>query len=131
MNDLELRNLDMVNGDVVQSIRINNYILDNNKFQNKNKCRVEFGIMGGSAVSHTSSNMIDIENELKGLSRVNSKCKDFNYMPPNNNLLKTKNNIKNVPDLNLKMKHLKNCNFFEEEPKLPMFSEPPLKFNKC
>ena len=59
--DNELKNLDVINSDTIQSIRLNNYVMDNNKFQNLNQCRVEFGLFGGNNVSQTKSNIIDVD----------------------------------------------------------------------
>tara|TARA_B110000259_G_scaffold91469_1_gene106247 strand:+ start:21 stop:407 length:387 start_codon:yes stop_codon:yes gene_type:complete len=126
--DNELKNLDVINSDTIQSIRLNNYVMDNNKFQNLNQCRVEFGLFGGNNVSQTKSNIIDVENSLKGLTIVNSKCPENNYTPSDSNNYVSPNNIKNTPELNLEKVHLKHCNFFDY-PGIPM--ENQHIFNKC
>ena len=83
--DTQLKNLDIMDGDTIRSIRLNNYFLDENKFENNNKCRVEFGILGGSTVSHTKSNIVDIENDLLGITRTSSKCPNNLYKVSENN----------------------------------------------
>ena len=128
--DTQLKNLDIMDSDTIRSIRHNNYMLDENKFENKNKCRVEFGILGGSAVSHTKSNIVDIENELLGITRTNSKCANNLYKAPENNKITPQDNFKTdkKPMLNLEKHHLKPCNFFNYQ-LIP--NEPALVFDDC
>lgn len=115
---------------VKQSLQINSYIMDNTKFENKNKARVEFGILGGTTVSHVKSNLVDVENDLYGITRDATRCPDFKYMPPENNALEPIKLFKcdSTPTLNLKQEHLKAVNFFDyqEVPK-----EPKLRFDRC
>lgn len=128
--DTQLKNLDIMDGDTIRSIRLNNYFLDENKFENSNKCRVEFGILGGSTVSHTKSNIVDIENDLLGLTRASSKCPDNLYKTPENNKIIPVKNFKtdSKPTLNLEKQHLKPCNFFNYQ-LIP--NEPALVFDDC
>lgn len=128
--DTQLKNLDIMDSDTIKSIRLNNYMLDENRYENKNKCRVEFGILGGSAVSHTKSNIVDIENDLLGITRASSKCADNLYKAPENNKIIPVNNFKtdSKPTLNLEKQHLKPCNFFNYQ-LIP--NEPALVFDDC
>ena len=128
--DTHLKNLDILDGDTIRNIRLNNYFLDENKFENNNKCRVEFGILGGSTVSHTISNIVDIENELLGITRTNSKCPTNNYKPQDNNVIVPIDNFKTdkKENLDVSMKHLKPCNFFNYQ-LIP--NEPALVFDDC
>ena len=116
--------------DTKQSMKSAELILDNVKYENENKCRVEFGLVGGTNVSHTKNNLVDLENDLIGLTRTSNKCSEFQYVPPEGTILKPINYIKCTenPTLNLEKKHLKSCNFFDfkEIPK-----EPVLGCDKC
>ena len=56
--------------DTKQSMKSAELILDNVKYENENKCRVEFGLVGGTNVSHTKNNLVDLENDLIGLTRT-------------------------------------------------------------
>ena len=58
------------------------YQLDPNRFENNNKCRMEFGIVGGSAVSHVKGNLVDLESDLRGTTRLQSKCPELQYQNP-------------------------------------------------
>lgn len=51
------------------------------KFENPNKCRNTLGLVGGSEVSNISGNMVDLESDLLGITRVQSKCIDRQYQP--------------------------------------------------
>ena len=50
-------------------------------FENCQKCRHEFGLLGGTAVSHIKGNLVDLENDLRGQTRLLSHCPDKNYKP--------------------------------------------------
>ena len=116
--------------DTKQSMKSAELILDNIKYEHENKCRVEFGLLGGTNVSHTKNNLVDLENDLIGLTRTSNKCNELQYVPPGGTILKPINYIKQVsnPELNLEKKHLQSCNFFEykEIPK-----EPILGYDRC
>lgn len=42
------------------------YMLDMNKFEHQQKCRHELGLVGGTAVSHSKGNLVDLESDLRG-----------------------------------------------------------------
>jgi hypothetical protein len=50
------------------------YIMDPVRFEHCQKCRHEFGLVGGANVSHNATNLVDIETELRGQSRTATKC---------------------------------------------------------
>ena len=116
--------------DTKQSMKSSQLILDNVKYEHEDKCREEFGILGGTNVSHTKNNLVDLENDLIGLTRTSNKCSEFQYVPAEGTILKPINYIKPTvnPELNLQKEHLKSCNFFDyqEVPK-----EPVLGYDRC
>ena len=57
------------------------YVLDPVKNENCNKCRPEVGLNGGTAVSHVSGNLVDLESNLFGIDREASKCASMSYLP--------------------------------------------------
>ena len=61
-----------------QSTQPLNYLLNPLKFSNCHSCRIEFGIVGGRDVSLNNTNLVDLESDLSGRTRVLSKymCKD-------------------------------------------------------
>ena len=73
--------------DIQQSMKSVDYLLEKSKFIHNNQCRIEFGIVGGNDVSQTKSSLVDIENDLKGITRTANKCVEYNYVPTQNNLL--------------------------------------------
>lgn len=87
------------------------YVLDPIKYEHCQKCRMELGIVGGTAVSHISGNLVDLENDLRGQNRPNTHCPAYKYLPPTNNILQGKEYIKPVqhPAIDTTMKHLKPC----------------------
>jgi hypothetical protein len=57
------------------------YALYNGKYQNCSKCRIEFGTVGGNGVSLFSGNLVDLESDLRGQTRVASLCPNSMYKP--------------------------------------------------
>jgi hypothetical protein len=57
------------------------YHLYNGKFENCAKCRVEFGTLGGNGVSLFSGNLVDLESDLRGQTRMASLCPKTMYNP--------------------------------------------------
>ena len=51
------------------------------KFENPNKCRNTLGLIGGTEVSNISGNLVDLESDLLGITRVQSKCIARQYQP--------------------------------------------------
>jgi hypothetical protein len=51
------------------------------KFEHPKKCRNALGLVGGTEVSNISGNLIDLESDLLGITRVQSKCIARQYIP--------------------------------------------------
>lgn len=51
------------------------------KFEHPQKCRNALGLVGGSEVSNISGNVVDLESELLGITRAQSKCIARQYLP--------------------------------------------------
>lgn len=96
---------------LIQSVSPIEYSLDPVKYEHSRKCRMELGIVGGTAVSHITGNLVDLENDLRGQTRPITKCPTFDYMPPADNRLQGRENIKPVvhPMLDLTPQHLPAC----------------------
>jgi len=58
------------------------WVLDSSRFENCNKCRIEFGVVGGTNVSHVKGNLVDLETELRGTTRLQTKCPTLKYQNP-------------------------------------------------
>lgn len=96
---------------LTQSIAPLNYVMDPIKYEHNNKCRMELGIVGGTAVSHVTGNMIDLENDLRGANRPGTMCPSYQYLPGDGNTVQGKEYIKPVihPVVNTRMNHLPSC----------------------
>ena len=55
------------------------YMLDSSAYENNKQCRIELGIVGGNNVSLTKGNLIDVESDLKGVTRKASLCPSRKY----------------------------------------------------
>lgn len=107
------------------------YLLDPVKYENCNKCRMELGVVGGTNVSHIRGNLVDLESNLFGIDRDNSRCPVTRYIPRSDNKLKGSDFIKPVerPELNTNMMHLNGCQMVNYEPSTP--HPPPMDLFKC
>ena len=84
----------------------------------------QLGFVGGTAVSHIAGNLVDLESELRGQTRIISKCPSNLYMPSDSEVIR---NDKTEP-INKQMKHLPTCQaiMYREIP-----GPSPLKINNC
>ena len=67
---------------LAESVGTLGWILDPSRFENCNKCRIEFGVVGGTNVSHIKGNLVDLETDLRGTTRLASKCPTLKYQNP-------------------------------------------------
>ena len=54
------------------------YTLNPIKFENCSKCRMELGVVGGTAVSHIKGNLVDLESDLRGQNHPTTHCPSKN-----------------------------------------------------
>ena len=62
-----------------------NYMLYTGKYDNSAKCRIEFGVVGGNGVSLFTGNLVDLESDLRGQTRLASNCSSKLYHPSEHN----------------------------------------------
>jgi hypothetical protein len=103
---------------LVQSVSPIEYSLDPIKYEHCNKCRMELGILGGTAVSHVTGNLVDLENDLRGQTRPVTHCPEYKSQPIPGNTLESKEYIKCVqhPSIDLTKKHLPSCQMVDYKP---------------
>ena len=110
---------------LTQSVAPLDYMLDSSKYEHCDKCRIELGLVGGTAVSHVSGNLVDLENNLFGIDRPNTKCPSYKFLPPSRPgaPLQGKEYIKpvNHPKIDTTPLHLRACQMqdFPEVPREP------------
>jgi hypothetical protein len=68
--------------ELAQTVGTFAYAIDDCRYVHKNPRRVEFGIVGGNDVSLIGGNLIDLESDLKGQTRLASKCPTLYYQNP-------------------------------------------------
>ena len=93
------------------------YVLNPIKYENCSKCRVEFGVVGGTNVSHNKGNLVDVENELFNITRKTSKCPTKKYIPKCDKKGANDNGLPCGP-YQLNEKHLKPCTIVNYRPKV-------------
>lgn len=110
-----------------QSLSPFEYIVDPVKYENCKQCRMELGVVGGTAVSHIKGNLVDLENDLRNQNRPNTKCPAYKWQP--NQPVQGKEYIKPVqhPLVDTTKMHLPSCQMHDFPsvplaPKMDMFS---------
>jgi len=58
-----------------------NYMLYPGKFYNNNQVRIAKGIVAGNEVSLSKNNLVDLESDLRGQTRILSNCSKNKYSP--------------------------------------------------
>lgn len=114
-----------------ESVAPLDYMLDPVKYENCSKCRVELGIVGGTAVSHVTGNLVDLENSLLGIDRPGTKCSQYKWAPlPAGAPVQGMEYIKPVchPPVDTPPLHLRACQF-QDFPAVPL--PPPTKPFVC
>ena len=114
-----------------QSVDYLSYILDPSRYYRCSPCRPELGIVGGNNVSQVKGNLVDLENDLRGQTRLATKCPS-----KMNTFLPNQTNEVNIPgefcksDVNIDVDkyHLPPCQMIRYEP-VPL--PPPINFPKC
>ena len=126
--------------DITQSTNTLTHVIDPMKYEHCQKCRHELGLVGGNEVSQIRGNLVDLENDLRGQTRFNSRCPQKKYQwNPNTGVDGEANKqpeYLNVPGdfcrkhskINSQMRHLKPCQMIKYNP-VPL--PPPLKLPKC
>lgn len=57
------------------------YMFYSGKYYNDRPCMVGFGVVGGNAVSQYTGNLVDLESDLRGITRDLSLCSANKYHP--------------------------------------------------
>uniref|UniRef100_A0A6C0BET9 Uncharacterized protein n=1 Tax=viral metagenome TaxID=1070528 RepID=A0A6C0BET9_9ZZZZ len=103
------------------------YMLDPIKFEHCSKCRNELGLVGGTSVGVPTGNMVDLENNLIGIDRPNTRCPTYKYLPRDDNVVQGKEYIKPVqhPEVDVNMMQLRPCQMFSyhEIPQPPLMHQ--------
>tara|TARA_B100001123_G_C15304324_1_gene1022096 strand:- start:2155 stop:2559 length:405 start_codon:yes stop_codon:yes gene_type:complete len=66
---------------LLQSESPGNYMLFPGKYYSNNQCRVDKGIVGGNQVSLSKNNLVDLESDLRGQTRMLSDCPSEKFQP--------------------------------------------------
>lgn len=100
------------------------YILSPFRYEHKDKCRHQIGFIGGTNVSHVKGNLVDLDSELRGQTRIISKCQTNLYVPTEDGIIK---NDKTQPIDTAKL-HLPACQsiMYRSVP-----APPKMNYNHC
>jgi hypothetical protein len=106
-----------------ENVSVLGYLLDPVQYSHCSACRPELGIVGGNNVSQAKGNLVDLENDLMGINRGNSRCALTRFLPRDDGNVQGKDLYKNTtfPVVQTSPQHLKSCQFFD----LPSTPAPP------
>jgi hypothetical protein len=112
--------------ELAESVGTLDWILDANRHENANPCRFEFGLVGGNNISVPRGNLVDVESDLMGTTRLQTKCPQLKYLNPcpngtMNTCQQEKIVIRNTPTtkgrvVDTTLEHLPNCQMFRYKP---------------
>ena len=93
------------------------YVMDPTRNERADKCRPDVGLIAGSTTSRVHGNLVDLESELRGITRIMSKCTTRNSPKPlsEGDVLTTD---KTAP-ISTTKKHLTSCSPFINRQALP------------
>ena len=121
-----------------RALALSSYTLNPIKYENCNQCRMELGIVGGTAVSQIKGNIVDLENDLRGQTRPASLCPSKKYHPacPNKigdacqpaQLQVQGNGCSAGMTIDTRLQHLRPCQMIRYKP-VPL--PPPMKIQTC
>lgn len=112
-----------------QSVGPLEYLLNPMKYENCQKCRHEFGLVGGSDVSQIKGNLVDLENDLRGATRATTNCPSKKFQPSNKKTLTVSGSQCNSSrTVDLTPVHLPPCQMLRY-PSIPLPEAP--QYNNC
>lgn len=111
-----------------------NYSLDINRYDNCKKCRMELGLVGGTTVSIIEGNLVDLDSDLRGVTRPTTRCASKKYQNScagDNSCQRNQIPLGAGPSakmLDTRMKHLPPCQMFAYK---AVALPPPMKMPTC
>jgi hypothetical protein len=103
------------------------YHLNPMKYENCNKCRIELGATHGPSASQIKGNLVDLENELRGQTRLLSSCDNKKYKPGQRLYTKDLSHDKKK-EIDTNLVHLPSCQMIRYKP-IPLPN--PIKLETC
>lgn len=106
---------------LAQSTNPLGYMLYPAKFESASKCRNQLGLVGGNDVSNVRGNMVDLESDLKGITRTAGRCDAVMYKPScpmtetecqPSSLQFTERSTGHVRTIDTRLGHQKSCQMF-------------------
>ena len=90
------------------------YIINPMKYENDTKCRHQFVLLGGPAVSEIVGNKTDLESVLKGLGSTNSSC--LKSSGSQKVVIEGETRGNERKEVDIRLKHLDSCQILNIEP---------------
>ena len=112
------------------------YLLNPSKYYNCRQCRMQLGTVAGNDTSQIRGNLVDLETELRGTTRMLSNCPVNKYQPPCYDISTCQPNAIVIPPhgcnkgrvINTNLVHLPPCQLVDY-PSIPM--PPPIAPPPC
>jgi hypothetical protein len=111
--------------EISNNITILKYIINDNLYEHPDKCLNGKGLLGGSTVSTIRGNVVDLESELRGITRNLSKCSSSKPKPLDNEFMILNDK---TPPVDTRKVHLPSCQMIDYRTlQIPY----PQNFNQC
>ena len=116
--------------DLKEDATLLSYVLNDVPYKHCEPCRFELGVLGGNQVSKINGQMVDLDSDLRGSTRLLSRCPEFKYQQTNNNtsVSKTPYDYKNLT-IDTSKSDLRTCKPLNTFPELVL--EPKIEYASC
>lgn len=117
--------------DLQQNTNQLTYTLDPSRYYRCDPCRLELGTVAGNNVSQIKGSLVDLENDLRGQTRYNSRCPDKknSWRMNKNEQIFVPGEFNHAPlQIDASKVHLPPCQMIRYDP-VPL--PPPIDMPKC
>ena len=108
-----------------ENVNILKYVINEDRYEHPQKCLHGKGLLGGATVSKIRGDVVDLESELRGITRNLSKCAISKAKPLEDEFMIL--NDKTTP-VDTRKLHLPTCQMIDYK---TLQSPYPQKFNQC
>ena len=92
------------------------YIISPMKYENEQKCRHQFGLLGGPAVSEIAGNKTDLESVLKGLGSTHGCCANTTLGGNQTVVIEGVTRGNERKEVDTRLTHMRSCQILNIEP---------------
>lgn len=111
--------------ELTENMNILKYVINKNRYEHPEKCFHGKGLVGGATVSKIRGDVVDLDSELRGITRNLSKCTISKAKPLDDEFMIL--NDKTMP-MDTRKLHLPSCQMIDYK---DLQTPKPQNFNQC